>query len=133
VAAGLGDARGLGRRTRDGAPRNAVLVQAALVAALLLTDAFDRVMAYTGFTLVLSSTLTVAGVLVLRRREPALPRPYRAWGYPVTPLAYLLVSGWTLAFVLRDRPAESLLGLATVAAGVPVWWAARRRAPNGAP
>jgi APA family basic amino acid/polyamine antiporter len=140
VAAGLGDVRGLGRRTGDGAPRNAVLLQAALVAALLLTDAFDRVMAYTGFTLVLSSALAVAGVPVLRWREPDLPRPYRAWGYPATPLAYLLVSGWTLAFVLRDRPAESLLGLATVAAGVPVWWAARRRAsaagaraPNGAP
>lgn len=127
VAADLGGARGLGRRAAGGAPRNAVLLQAALVGALLLTNSFERVMAYAGFTLVLSSALAVAGVFALRWREPALPRPYRTWGYPVTPALYLLVSGWTLAFVLAERPAESLLGLATVLAGAPVWWLARRR------
>jgi APA family basic amino acid/polyamine antiporter len=104
-----------------------VLLQAALVAGLLLTNSFERVMAYTGFTLVLSSALAVAGVMVLRWREPGLARPYRTWGYPVTPLAYVLGSAWTLAFVLVERPRESRLGLATVLAGAPVWWAARRR------
>lgn len=129
VAAGLGGAAGpggVGARTAGGVPRNAVLLQALLVAALLLTHSFERVATYAGFTLILSSLLTVVGLFVLRRREPALPRPYRAWGYPATPLAYAAVSLWTLGFVFRERPVESLVGLATVLAGVPVWWALGR-------
>jgi len=132
VAEGMARAGGLAARaagrTAQGVPRNAVLLQAALVAALLLTNSFERVMAYAGFTLNLMSLLTVGGLFVLRRREPALPRPYRAWGYPVTPLVYVLLSCWTLAFVLAERPGESLLGLATVFAGVPVWAALRGQA-----
>ncbi len=130
---GAGLAARAAGRSAAGAPRNAVLVQAALVALLLLTNSFERVMAYAGFTLNLMSLLTVAGLFVLRRREPALPRPYRAWGYPVTPLVYVALSVWTLAFVLAERPRESLLGLATVLAGVPVWLALRRRAPAPSP
>jgi APA family basic amino acid/polyamine antiporter len=135
VAAGMARAGGLAARTGAGVPRNAVLLQAVLVAALLLTRSFERVMAYAGFTLNLMSLLTVAGLFVLRRREPALVRPYRAWGYPLTPLVYVLLSCWTLAFVLAERPRESLLGLATVLAGVPVWLALRSRgaAPGSPP
>ena len=120
-------------RTAAGVPRDAVLAQATLVAALLLTNSFERVMAYTGFTLTLMSLLTAAGLFVLRRREPALPRPYRAWGYSVTPLAYVALSLWTLGFVLAERPRESLLGLATVLAGVPVWTVLRERPPAQRP
>jgi APA family basic amino acid/polyamine antiporter len=139
VAEGMARAGGVAARTggrpAGGVPRGAVLLQAALVAALLLTNSFERVMAYTGFTLTLMSLLTVAGLFVLRRREPALARPYRAWGYPVTPLVYVLLSAWTLAFVLAERPRDSLLGLATVLAGVPVWAAlrGRRAAPGRGP
>jgi APA family basic amino acid/polyamine antiporter len=130
VAEGMARAGAVAARTGGGVPRNAVLLQAALVAALLLTNSFERVMAYAGFTLNLMSLLAVAGLFVLRRREPALPRPYRAWGYPATPLVYVLLSLWTLGFVLAERPRESLLGLATVLAGVPVWAALRARAPR---
>ncbi len=135
VAAGVSASTGGAARTAGGVPRNAVLLQAALVVVLLLTNSFERVMAYAGFTLTLMSLLTVAGVLVLRRREPALPRPYRAWGYPVTPLVYVALACWMLGFVLAERPRESLLGLATVLAGVPVWAALRRGRPgaSGAP
>lgn len=127
VAAGMARSGALSSRTAAGVPRNAVLAQAALVAALLLTNSFERVIAYTGFTLTLMSLLTVVGLLVLRRREPALPRPYRTWGYPAAPLFYIALSFLTLAFVLAERPRESLLGLATVLAGIPVWLALRDR------
>lgn len=133
VAEGMARTGAVAARTAAGVPRNAVLAQAALVAALLLTNSFERVMAYTGFTLNLMSLLTVAGLFVLRRREPALPRPYRTWGYPITPLVYVALSLWTLAFVLRERPRESLLGLATVLAGVPVWAALRARPAHPEP
>ena len=127
VAAGMQRAGVLSSRTSEGVPRNAVIAQAGLVVLLLLTNSFERVMAYTGFTLTLTSLLAVAGLFVLRVREPELARPYRAWGYPVTPAVYVALSLWTLGFVLAERPRESLLGLATVLVGVPLWWLARDR------
>jgi len=58
------------------------------------------------------------GVFVLRWKNPGLKRPYKTWGYPVTPVIFLMVTGWMLFFVLRDKPLESLAGLATVLAGL---------------
>ena len=63
---------------------------------------------------------------MLRWRRPELPRPYRAWGYPFTPLLFLALSAWTLVFIIRDKPQESLYGLATVASGLLIYFAARK-------
>jgi len=68
----------------------------------------------------------VLGLFVLRFRQPGLPRPYRAWGYPITPLIFLGLSGWTLAFILRDKPMESIYGLATLAVGALVYFLTTR-------
>ena len=113
--------------TRGGVPRNAGLVQLAMTLALLLTGSFERVMAYAGFMLNVVTTLTVAGLMVLRWREPFLPRPFRAWGYPVVPIVFLLASLWTLGFVVAERPLESLAGLATLVVGAVVWGASTAR------
>jgi len=120
--------RALGRRATDGVPRNAILAQLALIIALLLTNSFEQVMLYAGFTLNLMSLLTVLGMLRLRLRAPDAPRPYRAWGYPVTPLVYVALSVWTLGTLLRQRPLESISGLGTLALGIAVWWWAQRGA-----
>jgi APA family basic amino acid/polyamine antiporter len=74
------------------------------------------------FSLTLCSFLTVLGVMVLRQTQPNLPRPYRAWGYPVTPILFLLISGWMLAHILRSNPYESLGGLATLLLGLLVYF-----------
>ena len=74
--------------------------------------------------------VTVIGVYVLRRREPLLARPYRTWGYPVTPAVFIALSIWTLFFVLREKPLESLAGLATVALGGILLLFERRAAPT---
>jgi APA family basic amino acid/polyamine antiporter len=84
----------------------------------VLTSRFEQIITYIGFILSLSTFLTVLGVFVLRWKNPGLARPYRTWGYPFTPIIFLLVTGWMLVFVLRDKPAESLAGLATVLAGL---------------
>jgi APA family basic amino acid/polyamine antiporter len=126
VASALPRLGWIAARTGRGVPRNAVLVQAGLTAALLLTNSFERVMAYAGFTLNLMTLLTVVGLFRLRRREPDLPRPFRVWGYPVVPALFVLLSVWTLGFVLRERPAEALAGLVTLASGLVVYRLARR-------
>jgi basic amino acid/polyamine antiporter, APA family len=66
-------------------------------------------------------------VFVLRFQEPELPRPVRAWGYPVTPLIYLLVMGWMLVHVLNRQPRESAWGFATLLAGLVVFHFSERR------
>jgi APA family basic amino acid/polyamine antiporter len=53
-------------------------------------------------------------VVVLRVREPELARPYRAWGYPLTPLAFVALSSWMVGHSLVERPSASLAGVVTV-------------------
>jgi len=73
--------------------------------------------------------LTVAAVFRLRRTRPDAPRPYRTWGYPVVPAAYVLTAGTILIVLFAYRPATTWPGLAIVLAGVPVYWFLRRRTP----
>jgi APA family basic amino acid/polyamine antiporter len=63
----------------------------------------------------------VLGVFVLRLRQPDLPRPYRTFGYPLTPLIYLGLTAWTLIFVLINRTQESLMGLGVIVVGLIVY------------
>ena len=65
-------------------------------------------------------------VIVLRVRRPDLQRPFRTWGYPVTPLLFLAVSLWMMFWAFQGRPVESSLGLATVAVGGVVYLFSRR-------
>ena len=55
-------------------------------------------------------------------KRPDLERPYRTWGYPVTPLVFLGLSSWTLMFMVVDQPRESLAGLLTFAAGLAIYF-----------
>jgi len=101
-------------RTRHGGPAVAVALQAALAVAMIATASFGTLLRYIGFTLSLVAALTVLGVIVLRWREPGLPRPCRAWGYPVTPLLFVAMSGWMALHALVEVPASALAGLGTV-------------------
>lgn len=108
----------LARRTGQGGPFAAVALQAALALLMIATAGFGALLLYIGFTLSLVAGLTVAGVAVLRSREPGLPRPVRTWGYPWTPALFVLLAGWMVVHSLAERPAASLAGLATLGAGL---------------
>jgi APA family basic amino acid/polyamine antiporter len=114
----------LAGRNARGIPVRATLVQCAVVNLLILFATFQKVVNYVQFSLTLFSSLTVLGVIVLRWRRPDLPRPYRAWGYPVTPLIFLAVSGWMLWHLLEDASTRepSLWGLATAALGLVIYY-----------
>ena len=96
--------RPLATRNRRGAPTRAVLLQQGLAVALILTDSFEAVLTFAGFTLSLFGLLTVAGLIRLRRREPDLERPFRVPLYPLTPLVFITVSGFSLGVVAWERP-----------------------------
>ncbi len=117
----------LGRTNRHGVPAVAIVVQSTLAVLFILSSSFEFVLVFAGFTLALNSFATVLGVFVLRRRQAALPRPYRTFAYPLTPLIYLSLTGWTLAYVLIDKPTEALLGLALIASGLAVYYLSYRQ------
>jgi len=108
----------LARTNNSGLPAAAIFVQSSLTILFILSSSFESILVFAGFTLALNSFATVLGVFVLRYRQPDLPRPYRTFMYPVPPLIYLALTGWTLYFVLMNRPAEGLFGLGIIAAGL---------------
>jgi APA family basic amino acid/polyamine antiporter len=61
----------------------------------------------------------------MRITDPALPRPYRAWGYPLTPLIFLAVAGFMMYYLVTNRPVQSLAGLAMMVAGVAIYATSR--------
>lgn len=108
-------------------PAFAILAQSIWAIVLLLSGSYETLLDYAMFALWLSYGLMVAGVIVLRRTQPALPRPYRMWGYPVTPVLFLAITAWFLINMLLTRPIPSLAGLLLIASGIPVYFVWRRR------
>jgi APA family basic amino acid/polyamine antiporter len=110
-----------------GTPARSIVLQSVWVTLLIVfSKSLEALMMWTGFALVIFSALAVMAVFVLRVRRPELPRPYRVPGYPLVPALYVAASVWMGIFALRGRPKESLLGLLTVAIGVPFYWLVRR-------
>jgi APA family basic amino acid/polyamine antiporter len=107
----------LGRKNRDGIPVNAMILQLLIVNLLLLTRSFELVVVYIQFSLLLCSLLAVLGVIVLRATQPALPRPYRVWAYPLPPLAFAAVTIWMMIYLLRSNTTQSLAALVTMLVG----------------
>jgi len=119
--------RALGRSNARGAPTRAVGLHGALAIVAVLTAAFDRLLVYVGFTLTLNAAAAVLAAFVLRRREPAHERPHRALGWPVSGLLFLGLSAFMIVLAVRERPKESLAGLATLIAGGVAYAAWHRR------
>jgi APA family basic amino acid/polyamine antiporter len=115
----------LARKNKDGIPSRAIYVQSTLAVAFILSSSFESILVFAGFTLALNSLATVAGVFVLRWRQPDLPRPYRTFLYPLPPLIYLTLTGWTLWFVLVNRPEEAWFGLGVIGSGLLVYFLSR--------
>jgi APA family basic amino acid/polyamine antiporter len=115
-------------RTRPtGAPAIALVAQGVVTSLFILTGRVDQIQQYAGFTLSLFSALAVSCVIVLRVRRPDAERPFRAWGYPVTPLLFLAVSAWMMFWAFRGRPVESTLAFLTVLVGGVIFAASRSR------
>jgi basic amino acid/polyamine antiporter, APA family len=109
-------------QSRYETPGFAILAQGGWAIVLLLSGSYETLLDYAMFALWLSYGLMVAGVIVLRRTQPDLPRPYRMWGYPVTPILFLVITAWFLVNMLFTRPVPSLAGLLLIATGIPVYF-----------
>lgn len=108
-------------------PSVSILAMSAWSAVLVLSGRFDQLFTYVIFASWILYGMATASVIVLRRKRPDLPRPYRTLGYPVIPVLFVLAAGCILASTLRNSPRESLLGLAIIAAGMPFYFYWKRR------
>src|SRR5439155_13524277 len=95
---------------------------------MLFTRSFEAVLEFIQFSLLFCSFFTVLGVIKLRITSPDLPRPYRAWGYPVTPLVFLLVTGFMMYYLLTERPLQALLGMLIMMSGLLIYFIFHRLA-----
>jgi APA family basic amino acid/polyamine antiporter len=105
-------------------PAFSLIGQGAWAALLTMSGRYDQLYTYVIFGMVLSYTLTVIGLFILRWKRPDVPRPYRCTGYPWLPGFYVLVgTAWTLNTIFT-RPTEAFWGAAIVLAGVPgyLYW-----------
>jgi APA family basic amino acid/polyamine antiporter len=109
--------RTLGAVNADGVPVRAIILQAVFSLAFLWTASFESILVLAGATMALNTFFAVLGVFVLRWRQPDLPRPYRTWMFPLPPLVFLLITGWTLLYTVRQRPEEAWLCLAVLVSG----------------
>ena len=119
-------------RTRwTGAPAVALVIQGIVTSAIIFSGRVDQIQQYAGFTLTLFASLAVSCVIVLRVRSPEIDRPFRAWGYPVSPILFLAVSGWMMFWAFQGRPVESVLSFITVLVGGLVFALFLRRGKSG--
>jgi basic amino acid/polyamine antiporter, APA family len=119
------------RRTGGGAPRYAILFQLAVATVMLFTRSFEQVLDFIQFALLFCSFLAVLGVVKLRITHPDLPRPYRAWGYPVTPVIFLLVTFFMMYYLAVERPLQSFLGALVMVSGLLIYAVFRKRDDAG--
>jgi basic amino acid/polyamine antiporter, APA family len=119
------------RKSTQGAPAYAILFQLAVANLMLLTRSFEAVLDFIQFALLFCSFFTVLGVIKLRITKPETPRPYRAWGYPATPVIFLLVTAFMMYYLLTERPLQSALGTLTMISGLLIYVIFRKRADWG--
>ena len=113
--------RGATEVNAGGTPDVALLFSSILAAAFIVTGTFDAVIAKLAFFFVANYTLSFMSLFVLRRREPDAPRPFRAWGHPVTTGIALVASVSFLVGAVIVDPGNSLYALGLLALSVPAY------------
>ena len=99
-------------------PAFSIFFQAVIAILFILTSSFEKLLIYIGFTLALFAMLTVLGLMVLRLKPGALRSPYKTFGYPVTPLIFIVGNLWIAYFSIQTRPLTTLWSLVTIGTGI---------------
>ena len=116
-------------------PALAIIIQGVWAAVLAASGTYKQLYTYVIFTGWVFYGAAVLAVIVMRRKRPALVRPYRVWGYPFLPVAFALTALVIVITTLVGSPRESGIGLGLVLSGVPIyfiwkWWTASHSATS---
>jgi len=117
------------RLNRARVPGTALKIQAVWACVLALSGTYSDLLDYVVFAQLLFYVLTVGAIFVLRATQAEQPRPYRAWGYPYVPAAYIAAAAAMMGDLLAVKPRYTWPGLLIVVSGVPVYALMSRRPP----
>lgn len=109
---------------KNAVPGWALWAQAVVASLLCLSGSYGNLLTMISFVVVIFYMLTIAGIFILRRKRPDIPRPYRAFGYPVLPLIYIAMGATFCVFLAIFEPLYSLWGLGIVLLGIPLYYLA---------
>lgn len=107
-------------------PSNALVFQAIWASILCLSGSYGDLLDYCTFSSLIFYIVTIAGLFVLRKKMPDAERPYKAFGYPVIPALYILITGLICADLLVYKTFNTGMGLLIIALGVPVYFLFKR-------
>jgi len=104
----------LSKVNKQSVPLNAFSLQLFISLIFIISSTFEEVMLYTGIILIITTSITVCSLIYLRIKEPKLQRVYKVWGYPFTPIIFIILNTWILYYTIRLQPFESLIGVCLI-------------------
>jgi len=108
-------------------PANALWVQCIWASALCLTGKYGDLLDYVIFVVLIFYILTIAGLFIMRKRHPDLPRPYKAFGYPILPAIYIVLATFICISLLIYKPLYTWPGLGIVLLGIPIYYLVNKK------
>lgn len=111
---------------KNAVPEFALWIQALMAGILCLSGSYGDLLDMIAFVVVLFYALTIAGIFILRKKRPDAERPYKAFGYPVLPIIYILLAITFCVFLIKMKPLYAGIGLGIVLTGVPLYYLAVR-------
>jgi len=107
---------------RYGTPTVALLTQGVIASTLTAFGKYDQLFTYVVFAQFVFYALSAGAVIRLRRRAPQVARPYRTWGYPVTPIVFIAFAVWLVYNTIVETPRDSAIGAGLILLGLPGYW-----------
>jgi basic amino acid/polyamine antiporter, APA family len=119
-----------GEINKFGVPGFAIAVQGVWAVLLCLSGTYSNLLDYVIFSVLIFFTLTILAIFILRRKRPDIPRPYKAFGYPVIPAIYIMTTIAIMVILLIFKPKYTIAGLIIILLGIPVFYFWRDRIRN---
>ena len=115
-----------GQLNNQEVPGFALMLQCIWASVLCLSGKYGDLLEYATFASLLFYIVTIEGIFILRKKEPDLERPYKAWGYPLVPMAYIFITSLICIDLLIYKPFSAGVGLIIVLLGIPIYFLNKR-------
>ena len=116
----------LAEKDQSAIPINAYWFHLIISIFFIMTSSFETVVLYSGISMIIMTILTCISLFILRIKKPNINRPYKVWGFPYTPLIFLVVNIWIFFFSFSEFPLESLIGISIVLLSMVLYWVGSR-------
>ena len=116
----------VGKLNKQGVPGFAIIIQGVWSVLLCLSGTYGNLLDYVIFAVLLFFSITILAIFILRVKRPDIPRPYKAFGYPVIPATYILTTIFIMVILLIYKPNYTFPGLGIVLLGIPVFYLWRK-------